>query len=110
MLKFLVPVALSIFMSIPANASNLEDLNRELKKLHDLIAKQDSVLREVVNGLPDQTIENLYNTQIGEEGMSEADVIDLGMSHILTGNEALQFYIDHLSKPIQVDAVGQKFR
>jgi len=91
-----VLVALSLMIiSQPVQAVTLEDFNKELHKFNETTFKEIARLGDLLGELSDEDIEKLTSTRVGDESMSQAELLIMSSDHIFAGINGFEFYLGH---------------
>lgn len=93
-----------------AQTSNIEEVRKELKHSNAIIAKEIVKVQNLLDNLEKQDKEDLCKIHVGEEDMTEEDILILGNDMVLSGIEKYDFYLKHITLPLKKDAAGGLYR
>ena len=95
MFKSLIIVSMLTLIGLPAQASTLEEFNTELAKSNKVIQAEMDKLGKVLSGLPKSDIDKLNTSFVGDESMSESDILIMSSDMVLGGISGFNFYLEH---------------
>lgn len=96
MFKGLFPVLLLTILTVqPAYPLTLKEFDEELQKGTLSIHKEIQRLGDLLDKLPQSDINHLNTTYIGDESMTEADILIMSSDQILAGISNMAFYLNH---------------
>lgn len=108
--KFIPLLFLLLITAVPAQASNIEEVRKELRHSNTIIAKEIAKVQNLLDNLEKQDKEDLCKIHVGEEDMTEEDILILGNDMVLSGIEKYDFYLKHITLPLKKDAAGGLYR
>lgn len=93
----LMCLILLLLISTPCMASE-DDLKLQLRKSHWIIARELKKVEKLIDSLTEDEKKKLETTYIGDESMTEMDILILGNDMAASGLEKYEFYLQHLPK------------
>ena len=89
-------VALSLMIiSQPVQALTLEEFNKELHRFSEKTFNEVNRLGTMLGELSDDDIEKLMNTRVGDESLSQAELLIMSSDHVFAGVAGFEFYLGH---------------
>ena len=90
----------------PGNCSDLNSCHLQMIKSSKVIKAELVKIQKELSRLSSREKGALKSTHIGDESMTEMDVLVLGEDMIESGLEKYEFYLKHSKRPLKTDAGG----
>ncbi len=108
--RILFTIALIIFLApLAFSETRLSSFQAQLIKSSKVINGELEKIRREQNKLNSEEKWMLSHTYIGDESMTEEQILSLGEDMITSGVEKYEFYLNHLKTPIR-KGVGNYYR
>jgi len=103
-------IMLSLIFISPCHAGNIVEYRKQLAKSSRLIKLELEKINREIGRLDSNSRAQLTSTYIGDESMTEMDILILGNDMVSSGVEKYDYYFSHLGKRMRKDAVGGQYK
>lgn len=100
-MRIIIALLIPLLSITQVSAKSLDD---QLLATKEKLRKEAVLLEEMLNRTKGLKI------KIGDESMTERDVLEASVSHMNLSIEYIDFYLKHTKLPVKMDAVGQEYR